>query len=396
MTTNPKAQAAGGGSPSTRPGRREFLLRSAAAGLGVGLAATMPSLAGAQTLSRATRFVGYVSFRRDNQIAIFTMDAATGRITWEDRVPAPGGPDPLAMDPQQRFLYAGCRDRQQLSSYRIDPGSGSLSPVNTIPLQGEPIQVVTDRTGRFLLTALFYQSTLGVHGVNSEGRIAFPPIEWRYTAYGAHGVEIDRSNRYVFVPHVARSGGPNAVAQLLFDEATGRLTPNATPFLQLQANQGPRHIIVHPTLPMAYSADEQGCSATAYRLDPATGTLTDIQTIPTVQGYTPKSVVTCSEVQVSPDGRFLFVVTREHNSITSFAIDQTSGRLTDVGWVPTEPNVRPLCISPDGRFAVAAGSGTDSGRVVTYSIDQTNGRLSPLEVYEGGNGPMWILLMQPA
>lgn len=382
--------------------RREFLMSSALAG--AGLAAGVPSLAlGQQTTGRSTRrdpYVGYVSLRRDNQIAIFTMDPDTGKVTWRERVPLAGGPDPLALDPMNRFLYAGCRDRQKLASFRIEPGTGALSPIGEVPLQGEPIQIITDRTGSFILGAYFYQSTLGVHAVDDAGVLAFPPVEWRYTAYGAHGVDIDPSNRFVFVPHVARSGGPNAVAQLSFDASTGRVTPNAEPFLYLRGNQGPRHITCHPTLNVAYSADEQGCSATAYRLDQDTGMLVDFQTISTVPGYTPKVPATCSEVQVSPNGKFLFVATREHNSITSFAIDQTSGELTFIGWVPTEPNARPLCLDPEGRFLVAAGSGPyvpsangpNNGRLATYEINQATGQLTPLAVYEGGNAPQWVLI----
>jgi ketosteroid isomerase-like protein len=41
----------------------------------------------------------------------------------------------------------------------------------------------------------------------------------------------------VFVPHVARSGGPNAVAQFHFDERSGRLTPNTPAFLSLKDNE---------------------------------------------------------------------------------------------------------------------------------------------------------------
>jgi 6-phosphogluconolactonase len=401
----PRAYEQAGSEPefAARSTRRAFLASSALAGAGLAIGAS--SLArGQQTAGRSRGrepYVGYVSFRRDNEIGIFTMDPDTGAITWRDRVPLAGGPDPLCLDPESRFLYAGCRDRQKLASFRIDPRSGALSPVGEVPLQGEPIQIVTDRTGRFLLGAYFYQSTLGVHAVDDTGAIAFPPVEWRYTAYGAHGVEVDTSNRFVFVPHVARSGGPNAVAQLAFDASTGRLTPNAEPFLYLKGNQGPRHIVCHPTLSVAYSADEQGCSATAYRIDPETGVLIDFQTISTVPGYTPRTEITCSEVQISPDGRFLLVVTREHDSITSFAIDQTSGELTYIGWVPTEPNVRPLALDPQGRFLVAAGSGPfrptsagNAGRLVTYEIDPATGALSPMEVYEGGNGPMWILLTE--
>jgi 6-phosphogluconolactonase len=374
--------------------RREFLLTSAVAG--AGLATALPSMAAAdmaaQNTPQTTPYTGYVSFRGDSRISIFTMDPRTGKVTWGDRVPVDGGPDPLAMDPGKKFLYAACRDRQQIHSYRIDQRTGGLSLIGTVPLQGEPIQMVTDATGRFLLSVFFYQSTIGVHAVNGEGVVSFPPIEWRYTAYGCHGIMIDPSNRIVAVPHVARSGGPNAVAQFGFDVKTGRLTPSNPAFLQLKENEGPRHIVFHPTLDFAYSSNEQGCNATAYRVDRSAKTLTNIQNIPTVPNYKPKSQVTCSEVVVSPSGKFLFVLTREHNSITSFAIDQTSGRLTFADNVPTEgEGARPMCLDPDGRFLVAAGNGKIA-RMATYDVNQETGKMTPLEVLDAGNGPMWILM----
>ncbi|HEY7447275.1 MAG TPA: beta-propeller fold lactonase family protein [Vicinamibacterales bacterium] len=380
--------------------RREFLASSASAGLGLASAAATPSFASARTAAQGTapapaRYIGYVSVRRDNRISIFTMDTGSGKVAWQEQVRAEGGPDPMVFDPRGRFLYVACRDRQQLSSYRIDPATGGLSLVGTVPLQGEPIQIVTDRTGRYLLSVFFYQSTIGVHAINDGGQIAFPPIEWRYTAYGCHGIEIDPSNRYVFVPHVARSGGPNAVAQFHFDERSGRLTPNTPAFLSLNDNEGPRHLLVHPTLNRAYSADEQGCSATVYRLDHSTGTLTKLQSISTVpRDYTVKGQVTCSELLIHPNGRLLFVVTREHNSIASFAIDQTTGMLSDADRVPTEPGVRPLCLDPSGRFMTAAGSEGTAGRLVTYEVDAATGKMTPLDAYDAGNGPMWILMMR--
>ena len=368
--------------------RREFLVTSASASL-------LAARTAAQTPTQAPS-IGYVSVRRDNRIAIFTMDPATGKVAWREQVPVEGGPDPLAFDPRRRFLYVACRDRRQLSSYRIDPVTGGLSLIGTVPIEGEPIQIVIDRTGRFLLSVYFYQSTIGVHAIDDHGVIAAKPVEWRVTAYGCHGIEVDPSNRYVFVPHVTRSGGPNAVAQFRFDEKTGRLTWNAPAFLSLTEHEGPRHLLVHPTLNLAYSADEQGASATAYRLDRATGLLTKLHSASTVPSdYKVRTEITCSELLIHPNGKLLFVVTREHDSIASFTIDQTTGRLTAADLVATEPGVRPLCIDPGGRFMAAAGSGGTAGRMVTYRIDATSGKMTPLDAYDAGNGPMWILMTRP-
>ena len=375
--------------------RRKFLVTGAAAGVGLASTAAASSFAEARAAQGAAPapVIGYVSVRRDNRISIFTMDPGSGKVAWQQQVTVDGGPDPMALDPRGRFLHVGCRDRQQLSSYRIAPATGGLSLISTVPLEGEPVQIVTDRTGRYVLSAFFYQSKVGVHAINDQGRIASTPIEWRETAYGCHGVEVDRSNQYLFVPHVARSGAPNGITQFRFDQRTGRLTPNTPAFLQLTDNEGPRHLLVHPTLNVAYSSDEQGSSATAYRLDVSTGTLTKMQSISTVPGdYTARNFVSCSELLIHPNGRLLFVVTRVHDSIASFTIDQTTGRLSEADRVPTEPDVRPLCLDPTGRFMAAAGSGGTAGRLATYEVNPATGKMTPLEAYDAGNGPMWILM----
>lgn len=323
------------------------------------------------------------------------MDPRSGKVTWQQQVAVNGGPDPMAFDPRGRFLYVGCRDSQQLASYRIDPATGSLSLVGAVPIKGEPVQIITDHTGRYVLSAFFYESTVTVHAVNQQGQLAPAPIEVRNTAYGCHGVELDPSNRFLLVPHVARSGGPNGVTQFCFDERTGRLTPNTPPFLALKNNEGPRHLLVHPRLNVAYSSDEQGCSATAYRFDRSAGTLTKLQSISTVEGDG-SGFVTCSELLLHPNGKLLFVVTRMHDSIASFHIDQKTGRLSHAHRVTTEPDVRPLALDPNGRFMVAAGSGGTAGRLATYSIDADRGRMTPLETSDAGNGPMWILMKRAA
>ena len=42
------------------------------------------------------------------------------------------------------------------------------------------------------------------------------------------------------------------------------------------------HFVFHPFLPVMFTANEQGNSVSAYRMDTATGLLTHLQTAPTV------------------------------------------------------------------------------------------------------------------
>ena len=126
---------------------------------------------------------------------------------------------------------------------------------------------------------------------------------------------------------------------------------------------------------------------TAYNLDTSTGTLTAFQTLSTLpDDYQGRN--SCAQIQISPNGRFLYAPNRGHNTIACFAVDASSGHLTSIGRVPTEAVPRAFSIDPDGSFLFAAG--LETGRLASYRIDGESGELKPLEVYDVGKGPMWV------
>ena len=280
----------------TRPTDRRGFIKSAAAA-SVGMMSMHRGLRAAGVGRQRRTYHAYVSLQDDDKISIFTVEPATSKLAWQEDVAVNGGPAPLAIDPSRNFLYVGRRGIQEISSYRIDQRTGGLSLIGTTPLQGEPVYVATDRTGKFVLSAYYYQSTAAVHAVDRHGVATFPPVEWHYTAGGAHAIQTDRSNRFAFVPHIANRG-PNAIFQFRFDEKTGQLTPNDPPRYSPQAYLGPRALAFHPTLDIVYFSDEQGSSVSAYQLDPSAGILAPFQTISTLpEGYGEAN--TCSQIHPS-------------------------------------------------------------------------------------------------
>src|SRR5207302_11264380 len=151
-----------------------------------------------------------------------------------------------------------------------------------------------------------------------------------------------------------------------------------------------RHYIHHPSLDIVYFSNEQGCSVTAYRLDPATGALSPVQTISTLPaGHSERT--TCSQIHLTPSGRFLYVGNRAANSssIAAFAVDAATGHLRAAGHIPTEAVPSAFCLDPAGHFLFAAG--TASGRLASYRINQQSGALTPLAIEEVGQRPAAVL-----
>jgi 6-phosphogluconolactonase len=345
----------------------------------------------------------YVCLQDEDKIVAFTTDAATGQLTRRAEVPAAGGPSVLAISPDRRVLYAGHRNVPAISSFRIDQ-SGGLTLLGTIAPAHAPTFLAPDRTGGFLLSAYYQGGFAGVHRIAADGSVVAEPLAWLATAIGAHAIQTDPSNRFAFVPHIARlndnvlepqrdNPGPNMIAQFRFDIDTGQLTANSPFRVEQPERTGPRHYCFHPSQNLVFFSNEQGCGVTSYRLDPATGTLSAEQTVSSLpEGYTGRN--TCSQIHLTPSGRFLYVANRGHNSIAGFTVDATTGRLAPAGRVPTEAVPGAFALDPAGNFLFAAG--TVSGRLAAYRINQETGALTPLATYDVGQRPAAVLVSGPA
>jgi 6-phosphogluconolactonase len=329
----------------------------------------------------------YVSMAPEQKIQVYRLDPRDGQLTPVAAEAVAGTPGALAVDPQQRFLFASLRSTNSLASFRLDPATGRLTLLGTTPLppREDAVFVSTDRTGRWLLSASYSAGKVVVHGLKDDGTIRTPAVQTVTTTRTAHSTVTDRQNRFVFVPHVA----PNAVYQYRFDAAAGKLTeaghaPGGTP------KAGPRHLAFHPTQDLAFTSDESGSSITAYRFDPAVG-LKPVQTLSTLPAdFT--GMNTTAEVKVHPGGRFVWVSNRGHDSLAGFAIDASTGRLTALGQTPTEKKPRSFTIEPEGCFLVAAGE--DSGKLAVYQVDADTGKLTRRHTYDVGKSLTWVLAVK--
>jgi len=336
----------------------------------------------------------YVCLQDEDKIARFAIDPGTGGLTRQADVLVAGGPSVTALSPDRRVLYVGVRTRPAISSFRIDPAAGALSEQGTVASADAPTFLATDRAGRFLLSAYYQGGYAAVHPLGSDGAVGAPALDRYDTANGAHAIATDPSNRFAFVPHIARlqdnvleppknNPGPNFIAQFRFDAESGRLTPNSPFRVEQRELAGPRHYCFHPSLDLVYFSDEQGCSVSAYHLDRSAGTLSAVQTISTLpDGYSERN--TCSQIHLTASAKFLYVGNRGHNSIAGFMVD-AAGRLTAIGQAATEAVPSAFGLDPAGNFLFAAGTAT--GKLASYRIDGETGALTPLTTQNVGQRP---------
>jgi 6-phosphogluconolactonase len=211
-------------------------------------------------------------------------------------------------------------------------------------------------------------------------------VESVRTLEKAHAILVDRDNRFAFVPHT----GPNTIVQFAFDAKTGKLMPGNPARLTTPENTGPRHIVFHPSLNVAYVSNEQGGSVTAYQFDRPSGSLAAQQTVSTLPGgFSERNA--CAEIKIHPTGKFLYVSNRGHDSIARFQIDGATGMLTAQGQTATEKTPRSFDLDPSGNRLYVCGEATN--RIAAYKIDPETGGLTPLATVSVGNMPWWITLV---
>src|SRR6267143_2857413 len=218
----------------------------------------------------ADNFV-YVSNAEEGDIGLYLMQS-DGTLKPGPRFKAEKLVMPMAVSPDKRWLVAAVRTKPYLAyTYSIHRTSGALQLVSTGPLAESFPYITFDRTSRWLFGASYGANLVSVNPVGADGRIG-EPLQVIPTARNAHAIHPDRTNRFVFVPHL----GTDQVFQFLFDENTGRLSANTPPVLQLKAGSGPRHLAFTTDNRFAFVLNELSGTVTTLALDAKTGWLSEV------------------------------------------------------------------------------------------------------------------------
>jgi 6-phosphogluconolactonase len=326
---------------------------------------------------------------RSRGIYLMELDTRSGELGPPRAVAASPDPSFLAIHPNREFLYAVNESGEILgqqkggvSAFAIDQSTGTLTLLNQQLSAGAgPCHLVVDRQGQNVLVANYGSGSGGCLPIERDGRLR--PASSTFQHRGqvadprrqggphAHSINLDAANRYAFVADL----GLDQILVYAYNPASGSLTPHRPPFAKVAPRSGPRHFAFHPDGRFAYVINEISRTVTAFAYDADNGALTEIQTISTVPADAPSRGST-AEVQVHPSGKFLYGSNRGHDSIAIFAIDQTTGKLTSVGYQPTQGRTpRNFAIDPTGTFLLAENQ--DSNTIVVLRIDPQNGTLKP-------------------
>jgi len=342
----------------------------------------------------ASAFVVYVGNADSNDIHVLRLDPATGSLTPVQVAPVPGiakpgSSMPLALSPDRRFLYAGLRGEPLVAAcFAIDPRTGTLSHRANAPLADSMAYIATDRAGKVLFSASYGGNKVAVNPIGPDGLVR-PPSQTIATPPKAHAIIPDPSGKFA----LAACLGGDAVLVFRFDADTGTLKANDPPSVAIRPKAGPRHLRFHPNARILYLINELDASIDVFDYAAESGTVRHKQTVSAVPpGYVGNTWA--ADIQVTPDGRFLYGSERGSSTLAGFAVDGTDGTLKPIGSTPTEQVPRGFAIDPSGRYLLAVGQ--ESHHLTCYAIDAATGRLNAMGRHKVGQNPNWVDIVRLA
>lgn len=323
---------------------------------------------------------------RPDGIFVYRMNLATGALTLLSKAGGPPNPSYLAVTSSGNYLLAVSEWGQPgvgVSSYAIDAKKGTLALINSRPVGSDgPAYVTVDPLSKWVVTANYSGGSVTVLPLGDDGRLGeytalvkhsgAGPVQGRQEAPHAHSALI-LGNRMV----LAADLGIDKVMLYDLDYNNGTLTPSSIPSIDMKPGSGPRHMVYSTEGNILYVVNELSSTLSVFQNN--AGTFKELQTVSLLPAdYQGKN--TSADVHIASFGEYydeyLYASNRGHDSLAIFSIDQNTGRLTLVGHQPTEGKTpRNFAIDPTGNFLLVANQ--DSGTIVTFRIDRSNGRLSP-------------------
>lgn len=352
-------------------------------------------------------------------IHLFQVDRTTGALTPRGIYELGTSPSCLALNASGACLYSsnetdrvGESKEGTVSAFAIDRADGQLKLLNTVPSGGAgPTYVSVHPCGKFLLVANYFGGSVAVLPIQPDGSLGAatdvkvdegtigprkatnaPPGTFAFSGHDrthAHMIQADPSGRFVL--HIDL--GLDRIFVWKFDDARGTLTPNDPPAVSLPPGDGPRHFSFHPTGRWLYSVQEEGSNVVLFDYDGRTGRLAARQTISTLPpGFAGSNF--CSEILVSPDGRFLYAGNRLHDSVAIFSIGD-KGLLTYLGEEWTRGNYpRSFNFDPSGRFLYCCNQRADN--IAAFRINRKKGTLTFTNHYTPVGNPSVIVFLDLA
>jgi 6-phosphogluconolactonase len=319
-------------------------------------------------------------------VYIFGLDTVSGKLMPRAIVKDLINPSYLTIHPQTGNVYV-VHEKETFEgnpgggviALEVDPESGESRVLNKQSSGGEdPCYISLDRSGRFALVANYMSGSVAMLPIAADGRLNPVCYTCEHTGKSVHPERQDSPYAHSILPDptnafaIACDLGIDKILIYRLDLDAGELIKHAE--VSVTPGSGPRHLVFHPTGQYAYLACELNSTVVAFTWDSEGGMLEEFQNVRTLPpGYDGRNLP--ADIHITPNGQYLYVSNRGHDSLACYEVSPDSGMLTLKHHTSTggaEP--RGFAIDPTGKYLISANQ--NSNNVVTFLIDPGMGHLS--------------------
>ena len=306
------------------------------------------------------------TYTNEDSEGIYTLDfnLETGELSNQQLVAKSESPSYLVKNSDGSKVFAvNETDPGMVSSFSWNEEKTQLIQQSNISSEGmHPCFVELNQKEDLLAIANYSSGNIAVYNVEDAAKISGAQVR------NHEGSSIVKPNQDV--PHAhcskfSKDGKFLYVADLGTDEIVGygidennRLGEKFTAY-KMDAGDGPRHFVYHPTENLAYIVSEFSNTVTAVSIDTETGVFEKIDK----KSSLPEDFKEDSfgaDIHITSDGKFLYSTNRGHNSIAIFSIAE-NGSLILIGTESVHGNwPRNFVISPNEKFLLVANQLSDN------------------------------------
>jgi 6-phosphogluconolactonase len=322
-------------------------------------------------------------------IYVSRFNNETGACTEPTLAAEVSNPSFLAVHPDHRFIYSvgeisipGFKGGG-VCAWQRDATTGKLTAVGKVQdsLGAGPCHINLDPTGRCAVVANYAGGSIVSYKVNADGSLSEAVSFIQHTGSSvnpnrqkephAHSANFSADGKHVLVTDL----GTDEIISYEVDAATARLT--AKHKVQVPAGSGPRHLSFHPTGKVAFTNGEMLLNVTSMNYDAAAGSLKLIETMNCLPADIPFNIKhSTAEILVHPNGKFIYVSVRGHDSISRLSYNASTQKMQYLGNTPSGGKIpRNFTLDPSGRWLFAAHQITP--QVVIFAIHPDTGELNP-------------------
>jgi 6-phosphogluconolactonase len=308
------------------------------------------------------------------------LDNKTGKLTEPELAAEMGSPSFLAIHPNNKFLYAvgegGGKDGGPVVAFALDAKTGKLTKLNEMLSGGSgPCHISVNPKGTHAVVANYGGGSMAVFKLGEDGKLTKREAFIQHTGMGkdpgrqkephAHCSFFDSTGRFILTADL----GLDRVKVLVVAQDGSGYSPGDDNDIVTPPGSGPRHIAIAPDGKFAYVCGELDSTVNVIKLNLAGSKSEVIQSLSTLPE--PVKGNSTAECILHPNGKFVYVSNRGHNSVAVFKVGEDR-KLTAAGHITGDIKIpRNFNIDPTGKWMLIASQ--DGGKVGVWEIDEKTG-----------------------